>query len=390
MHDSIAGRIVITCYSVVVNGLPYDIFELGREDWPSIGPALTFLDPPPSDAELDLIHAQIGTVQGALGYNDVVIALGRSDRVVSVLASRYRDVETSFEEDTDVPDDKKKPNYYNPKTPEEVAGAAKEVVKELGLPEPKKWPRWLRWLLSVPVIILLAFFFRDKRLGSPLYDKISGQTSMATWKVQPFEEEPKITVDFDQRHGLVRYTYVNGTEVPADGLAAAYITAEDNAQQPDRLAPYKALIKDTDFPLVVFMNASGFDPTGEPICIRRASDGGVVYKAQDLHQVRLAVPLRDGQFLLFLLDGTTKKVSEAEWMLKAMRMPLANSLDPKELEKLSDEELKKRGLERISEEEAIKRGLIPGKKAEFRQVEVAPMPHEKNDVFPRPRPPVPE
>lgn len=389
MHDSVAGRITITCYSVVIDGLPYDIFEVEREGWPTIGPALLHLDPPPTNAELDLLLDQIGTVQGALSYNDCMVGLRRPERVVSTLASRYRDVETSFEEDTDVPDDKKKPSYY-PKTPADVADTAKEVVKELGLPEPKKWPRWLRWLLSVPIILLLAFFFRDKRLGSPLYDKISGQTSMASWKVQPFEEEPKITVDFDQRHGLVQYTYLNGTAFPADGLAAAFITAADDAQQPERLAPYKALIKDTDFPLVVFMNASGFDPTGEPICIRRAADGGVVYKAPDLHQVRLAVPLRDGQFLLFLLDGTTKKVSEAEWMLKAMRMPLANSLDPKELEKLSDEELRKRGLERISEEEAIKRGLIPGKKAEFKQVETAPPPHEKGEVFPRPRPPKPE
>ena len=142
--------------------------------------------------------------------------------------------------------------------------------------------------------------------------------------------------------------YGDGSRFPPDGLAMVVVTAEDDKSHPQRLDPVRPRIGATDWPVVVFVNASGFDATGAPVVIRRAADGKVLYREEggSPSPVRLSVARRDGDFDVYPYGRAEPwRVGEREWVEKFLRVPY--EVDPKELEKLSDEELARRGLQRL-------------------------------------------
>src|SRR4029077_5173074 len=78
-------------------------------------------------------------------------------------------------------------------------------------------------------------------------------------------------------------------------------------------------------------NATGFDTTGEPIFIRRASDGGVLYDAQGPRPVALCVARRDCP--CYVRQRYTNKpvtVDEKNWVEKYMRLKLEPPPAPKD------------------------------------------------------------
>ena len=210
---------------------------------------------------------------------------------------------------------------------------------------PWTWPTWLKFLAAGPVITLLAFYFRDVRVGDGFWGKPGVE----------IEAGVRLKVD---NYSRVTIDYAQGQTFPADGLFMTVVTQDDHAKTPERLAPFIALVKDDDWPIVVFVNGTGFDTTGEPICIRRASDGKELYRSDNSQRVALCVGKSDGSFTVYLPSGGSRDLSEKDWVEKFMRLTLQSPETPKDLEKLSDEELKKLGYERIPLEEAKKRGLV--------------------------------
>lgn len=220
---------------------------------------------------------------------------------------------------------------------------------------PPRSHRWLRWALPLPVLAalaalaLFALYDRGVRVGDNYWGR----------PLADVEGGIRVRVDSSGR-GIVAYR--NNTQLPADGLSFAVVTLEDHNKDKERLAPFLALVSPGDWPLVVFFNASGFDASGEPVAIRRVADGGELYRpiAAD-KAVALALPRRAGGFVVYHRDGGVGEVNERDWVEKYLRLPYQPTPSEKDLEKLSDEELKKLGYERLPLEEARKRGLVDDK-----------------------------
>jgi hypothetical protein len=198
---------------------------------------------------------------------------------------------------------------------------------------PKNWPNWLKYVVAPIFFIGLVFYYRDQRVGNGIFASIKEEEIGSSLKTRQIIRGGR----------LIEISYADGTIHPADGLAIAVVTKEDDTKAPERLAPFKGLIKDTDWPVAVFLNASGFDTTGEPVVIRRVADGKELFRAPVTDKVVLGVVQSDNKFKVYLGDGTTKVVDEKFWVEKYMRM---QHTDPKDLEKMSDEELAKLGLRR--------------------------------------------
>lgn len=211
---------------------------------------------------------------------------------------------------------------------------------------PSGWPRWAKWLLAPLFLVVLVFYFRDVRMGTGL------------WGNALVEVERGVKVRVDNQ-GRAWVTYQNKQELPADGLGLVVVTEGDNDNHPDKLQAFRGMIMKADWPVVVFLNATGFDATGEPVVIRKALDGHELYRAPITDRVALNIPNRDGTFTLLMADRTSKSMPEREWLTKYMR--LSPAPDAKELEKLSDEELRKKGFERITVPEAKRRGILDDK-----------------------------
>lgn len=118
--------------------------------------------------------------------------------------------------------------------------------------------------------------------------------------------------------GAPSVVYQNGVKILADGLGVAAITWEDYTKFPARLDDSGAKFPRQDFPLVVFFNATGFDATGVPVVVRRASDGELLYRRDDApSRLALVTPLRDGRFRITptYLDRVsgTFVVSDERW-----------------------------------------------------------------------------
>ncbi len=150
-------------------------------------------------------------------------------------------------------------------------------------------------------------------------------------------------------------TYQDGTKIPVEGLGATVVLLSEK----DKLKLTDFNPADSDFPVVVFFNRSGFDATGEPRVVRRASDGGPVYSLSStkVEQVQLMIPLRGGGFTVYHRGGGKPLVvSESDWYKRYMGIAPPVPLPPQDkLDKMSEEELKKLGLQRLSKEDYEKK-----------------------------------
>lgn len=190
---------------------------------------------------------------------------------------------------------------------------------------PGRWPKWFKYLAMPVLFVVLVFYFRDQRVGNGLFAPS-----------QPAAEPQALSDGVAVRtQGVkVEVGYLDGSWLPADGLGVALVTREDDAKAPDRLNAFRGLLTDQDFPLVVFLNASGFDATGEPVVIRRAKDGKELYRSPNAEKVLLCVAQRDGRFRVFVPRGM-RTVDEQTWVEKYMRLkyeplPPDPKADPKQ------------------------------------------------------------
>lgn len=201
---------------------------------------------------------------------------------------------------------------------------------------PKTWPTWLKYLVAPIAILALTFYYRDQRVGNGFFAK---PPTVELW--------PSPTVSARFGWNGVTIVYGDKRERSADGLVVAIVTEDDDKKNPAQLADWRHLWQDSDFPVVVFLNASGFDPSGLPTVIRRASDGKVLFDAKTPKRAALVVPKHDpaGGCDVYDDNGKDESVSEKDWYTKYLRSDPPP--DPKDLEKMSDEELRKRGYERV-------------------------------------------
>jgi hypothetical protein len=150
-----------------------------------------------------------------------------------------------------------------------------------------------------------------------------------------------------------RITYQDGSTILTDGLGVAAATWADHQKNPERLTSPGYQPQESQFPVVVFFNRSGFDATGKPVCIRQASDGKVVWHDDTERLVTTVVPQREGGFLVYLVGYSHPvQVSEVDWYTKYMGVdpPLA-SIPPEQLEKMTDEQLTALGIKRVPKEQ---------------------------------------
>lgn len=266
-------------------------------------------------------------------------------------------------------DEPKKEEPKNDETPvtppTPSASDAKGIFTKLGIHwPPPKWAKWLLFLLFAPIA---TFYFKDQRLAK---EKLT---------IKPFPNSViSVVTTPNDIFGVV--VYEDGKELPREGLGMSLVRWEDYKENTVQLdvIKNKKLIKE-DFPIVIFLNRSGFDPTGQPITIRRSKDGSLVYEVAKLGKpIKLLAAHRGGDFTVVFFDGTQKDVDEKQFIEEHMRLPYTEPSKPVPpgLEGMTDEELKKLGYERITAEEYKKRyGRNP------------PLPIIKDETFPRPRPP---
>lgn len=204
----------------------------------------------------------------------------------------------------------------------------------------KKWWILLLGLLVVPV---LAFRAMRERLA-----------------VENGEKDP-IALGMDGLQLLVGKSgvtvrYPQGKQLPADGLGVSLISLEAHKKNPERLE--KLQLREQDFPVLVFFNATGFDATGAPVVVRRARDGVQLYpeKSEDRVLVRAVIPEEDGKWTVYFWDDQTRQVgkrvvSDEVWYRVFMNEPLVRTPTPEELDKMSDEQLRAMGIQRMTKQE---------------------------------------
>ena len=194
--------------------------------------------------------------------------------------------------------------------------------------------------------------------------------------------EPEMVVMFDDYPRLKfisgkpgQIVCGDGTRFDRDGYGYVLFQPADWDKNNERLKGLGLTPASSDFPLLITLNPSAFDVSGEPVAVRRAEDGKLLYQAPvAARPVDLVMPLRDGSCKVLFIDGKVLTVSEQEWLKVFMRVQAA---PPQGFEKMSDAELKKHGFERLSPEEVDKR-LKEGK---LKPDQVFPMPRvpERSD-----------
>lgn len=218
--------------------------------------------------------------------------------------------------------------------------------------------------------VLFAILFVAVAAGYFAYDRLYNKSKTDNVdQMVLFDEYPKLKF-IPGNPGQV--VFGDGTKVDRDGFAFVLFQPSDWDKNAERLKGLSIKPGSSDFPLLISLNPSGFDVSGEPIAIRRAEDGRLLYQAPLTPQlVDFTLPQRDGSCKVRFVSGKILVVSEQEWLKVFMR---SNTLAPPVgFEKMSDEELKKHGFERLSTEEVDKR-IKTGKL-------------KPDQVFPLPRPP---
>lgn len=112
--------------------------------------------------------------------------------------------------------------------------------------------------------------------------------------------------------------YPNGVRKPLEGRGVEVVTWQHFKANPGMLGEVGEALRESDFPAVVFSNASGFDGSGMPMLARRASDGKPLFMISDAAPpVRLAVIGPDGGVTAFSPTSPQPlEVPAVEWRLK--------------------------------------------------------------------------
>jgi hypothetical protein len=212
---------------------------------------------------------------------------------------------------------------------------------------------WWVVLLAIPVVPYLAFQQMKERKAR----EAEAHQAEDAGTAYPLDDRVKgLTLVMHQDAGVVGY--LNGDSHWADGIGIAVLTWEDQRGAPDRLKKIYAGPKEEDFPVVVFFNLSGFDSTGEPGVIRRAKDGSVVAQAKDRPPGRLtqAVAGRDGTWTGYVLRGKAGFTIRPDdfYRLYVGVEPPARQPSPEELDKMSEDQLKKLGVRKMTRAEYVK------------------------------------
>ena len=188
----------------------------------------------------------------------------------------------------------------------------------------KAWPLWLKLLVGVPGLVVAVFYFRDQRVGDGFF-----APPVPAWTAVLFEDERcplKIAAMAD---GRIDAIYGNGSKFAADGLMVALFTWQDAQATPEQAAVFKE-IKEADYPLVVWLNASGFDVTGAPVVARAYATGRVLYTDLNYRgeHTALSLPLRGGGFRHFDRAGRETVYAEADWLSRVMRLAAETPAPP--------------------------------------------------------------
>lgn len=189
-----------------------------------------------------------------------------------------------------------------------------------------------------------------------------------TTEPQPLDESvSKVALRFDKGEAVV--IYEDGNARRADAIGAALVTLGDHEKFPDRFERHGIKLARTDYPVVAFFNATAFDATGDPLVVRRASDGKELYRKDSAgKQVAAVIARRGGGFRwlnAYHWDTGEKvkwaDVTDEEWFKDFMNLEPPVKIPPaEELEKMTDEELKKLGVNRMERAEYEKKfGKLP-------------------------------
>lgn len=209
---------------------------------------------------------------------------------------------------------------------------------------------------------LLALLFIPYFAIQNMHERKAKEAAERTAEVEADDVVTGLKVRFSKQGDT--FVYQDGKELPYDGLGFAVLNWDDYQKNPDKFKRTGFEAKQQDFPIVVFFNATGFDASGDPVVVRRAKDGAVVFELKDRPKKMIAgmTPLRDGTFKVFFRDGTNETVKEDDWYRTYMGTEPAQKLPPpEELDKMSEEQLAKLGLTRMTKEEFAKKfgGEVP-------------------------------
>lgn len=204
-----------------------------------------------------------------------------------------------------------KPFIQPPETPAEVPATPPVATPTTpSQPAPKRtWYKTIGFvLLALVMVPYYAFQIMEKRVAD------------AALVLDP-QVAVKLHVGSER---LATIIYLDGTWIPSDGHGLAALTWADFQSQKDRFSDEMTKFVEADFPVVVFFNSSGFDSTGDPVVVRRAKDGSLLYttKTRSVGHTWYCIPQRDGSFLTLNVDGKQATVSEQEWYERYMGLPL--------------------------------------------------------------------
>ena len=181
--------------------------------------------------------------------------------------------------------------------------------------------------LAVPALIMLA------AMAYPLYQSIRASRF---WE-KSSRADVEHTID-DRVDGLrlvfakkMWVAYQDGAREPADAIGITAVTLDDHKKIPERLKAQE--LKEEDFPVVVFFNATGFDSTGAPVIIRRAKDGVKLFPKGEVLKgklLRVAVPRHSGGWTGYARDGTRIDISDENWEKLYLGLSARPDLNEKE------------------------------------------------------------
>lgn len=195
--------------------------------------------------------------------------------------------------------------------------------------------------LGIVVVPILAYQNMQKRLATETPPNTPANTAQA---LVALDSAPGVKLRW-QDCRVPMLIYPNGKEYAADGFLCSYVTWDK--YQADKgvfgRMPYSPKME--DFPVLVFGNSTGFDVSGEPVALRRASDGERLWTSPQTFRPGFVVVKDDG-FLAY--DVTTSKYFDAAtWQKDMMGVdPKLSELTPEQIAKMSDEELAKLGIKR--------------------------------------------
>lgn len=219
------------------------------------------------------------------------------------------------------------PGGYKGEEPKKDVAAAVGLIGLLGklftYLNVKAWPLWAKCLAFVVVVPVLALVYKQQRIdskGTPLFPDV----------------HPGI-VWFDDGSFLGKVQYPSGDSYARDGLAGFHVTWEEYQKLPAVLPAAKdggSTWQPTDFPVVVWCNATGFDSTALPVTVRHAHNGALFYQKKTpagttVGLVRLLVPgPGNDEYTVYMADGTKVGMKETTWVTLYMNLPAQEPQPP--------------------------------------------------------------